>query len=489
MENSGIELRRGERVRLRSLAAELDPQKALRYRIILLLAEGNSPGEVARILGISRQTVHVWRQKFFVGRLEGLETVEAARKGKPRRAGKVEKAILKLSSASRADGKAWTTRAVARRLGVSHDTVWRVWKRNDIKPKTSSSSPNGNGKVSGTRQLSNGKRGRISLKNVAREAGVSVSTASMALRGDPKVLPATRKKVAEAAQLLGYQPNPAFGVLSNMRWGRTFRGANIAFISLSKDHQPLPNNILLEGARRQAKRLGYHLETHFLSNYEDFDSLGRVLYSRGVIGVALGFIHITRMDFFRQLIRSLADYPFALVSYSWEPQEVTTLHPEVGGLMKLMRPLIVESGFSRVALSETKYSLNRIAIFKDIQRATLGKGKKAIPVFEHEEGEEAFRKWLSRHKPDLLVGREWHYDWLSRLGYRCPDDLAFICIEKNDLSRDDIAGWDLGFEEYGELGIRQLDSHIRNHLLGLPERPMTVVLEPRWIPGKSFPEQ
>jgi LacI family transcriptional regulator len=42
---------------------------------------------------------------------------------------------------------------------------------------------------------------------VAREAGVSQSTVSRALRGDPRVREQTRRRVEEAAQRLGYVPN------------------------------------------------------------------------------------------------------------------------------------------------------------------------------------------------------------------------------------------------------------------------------------------
>lgn len=48
--------------------------------------------------------------------------------------------------------------------------------------------------------------GRITLTTVARHAGVSIGTASMALAGSGQVLPATSERVRRAAKHLGYVP-------------------------------------------------------------------------------------------------------------------------------------------------------------------------------------------------------------------------------------------------------------------------------------------
>ncbi len=48
-------------------------------------------------------------------------------------------------------------------------------------------------------------RGRITLADVAREAGVSPAAASLALRGEPGVSRVTRERVSEVARRLGYR--------------------------------------------------------------------------------------------------------------------------------------------------------------------------------------------------------------------------------------------------------------------------------------------
>lgn len=64
-----------------------------------------------------------------------------------------------------------------------------------------------------------GRRGRVTIADVAARAGVSTSTASLAFRGSARVIPATRERILTIAEELGYGgPHP---VASSLRSGRT----------------------------------------------------------------------------------------------------------------------------------------------------------------------------------------------------------------------------------------------------------------------------
>jgi DNA-binding LacI/PurR family transcriptional regulator len=63
------------------------------------------------------------------------------------------------------------------------------------------------------------REGRISIKDVAREAGVSVTTVSHALNDKGRLNPETRARVREVADRLGYRPNPAARSLVSGRTG------------------------------------------------------------------------------------------------------------------------------------------------------------------------------------------------------------------------------------------------------------------------------
>lgn len=58
----------------------------------------------------------------------------------------------------------------------------------------------------------------VTIKDIARQLALSVSTVSRALAGDKNIRRETKEKVLEAARQLGYTPNP---VATNLKYGRT----------------------------------------------------------------------------------------------------------------------------------------------------------------------------------------------------------------------------------------------------------------------------
>ena len=66
-----------------------------------------------------------------------------------------------------------------------------------------------------------------SLKDLAKECGVSVATVSKALNDQPDISPATRERVRAAAHRMGYLPNAAAPFAENkpyLQSGRSVRG-------------------------------------------------------------------------------------------------------------------------------------------------------------------------------------------------------------------------------------------------------------------------
>ncbi|MBN4094689.1 IS630 family transposase [Methylobacterium sp. OT2] len=106
-----------------------------RLRIILACAEpGATNLGVATALGVSRQTVALWRTRFAAHRLEGL--VDAPRSGAPRSIDDeaVERLVALTLEEAPANATHWSTRTMARRTGMSQSAVSRIWRAFGLRP-------------------------------------------------------------------------------------------------------------------------------------------------------------------------------------------------------------------------------------------------------------------------------------------------------------------------------------------------------------------
>ena len=132
-----LELTDTERAVLGNLVRRRKVGQALaqRARVVLACAEpGATNLGVATALGVSRPTVATWRRRFAAHRLEGL--VDAPRSGAPRTIGDeaVERLIALTLEETPADATHWSTRAMAKRAGMSQTAVSRIWRAFGLRP-------------------------------------------------------------------------------------------------------------------------------------------------------------------------------------------------------------------------------------------------------------------------------------------------------------------------------------------------------------------
>jgi len=107
---------------------------ALGSRIVLAAAGGAANYEIAEQLGVSRPTVTKWRNRFAERRLEGL--LDEPRPGRPRTVTDetVERIVTTTLESTPKDATHWSTRSLAKHLGVSADAVWRTWQAFSLQP-------------------------------------------------------------------------------------------------------------------------------------------------------------------------------------------------------------------------------------------------------------------------------------------------------------------------------------------------------------------
>jgi transposase len=93
--------------------------------------------EIADAVGVTRQTVRIWRDRFAVHRLDGLD--DEPRSGAPRKIGddRIEAIVVKTLETKPSDATHWSTRGMAKATGVSTSTVNRIWRAFSLQPHRS----------------------------------------------------------------------------------------------------------------------------------------------------------------------------------------------------------------------------------------------------------------------------------------------------------------------------------------------------------------
>lgn len=126
----------------------------------------------------------------------------------------------------------------------------------------------------------------VSIKDVAKHAGVAISTVSKVLNNYPNVSEATRKKVNRAVEELNFVPNSVAAALSSKQAGRV-----ALMIDLNVKTQAIDEMAMryISGAITKAMELNLDVTTIFVFMFQDktADELIRYLQSQSITGIII----------------------------------------------------------------------------------------------------------------------------------------------------------------------------------------------------------
>ena len=115
-------------------SGKTEQRHALRARIILGAADGQSNNALAKELKTSRPTVLDWRARYAEGGVKALyEDRPRGKSFKPIARAK-EAEIVAQTQTEPANATQWSCRSMAKRCGVSKASVQRIWRAHGLKP-------------------------------------------------------------------------------------------------------------------------------------------------------------------------------------------------------------------------------------------------------------------------------------------------------------------------------------------------------------------
>lgn len=182
----------------------------------------------------------------------------------------------------------------------------------------------------------------VTLKDVARECGVSFSTVSKALKGSSEISEDKRTEIQKAAERMGYHPNFAARTL------RTNKTYNIGVIFEDKtgagfQHQYFAK--IISGLQQYLQKKNY--EITFMSHLDDnqFDYYNHAK-SRGFDGVA-----ILSTEFNRQSIKKLIESEISTVTldYCYDGNHCSVMSNNRAG-MKDLTEYVISQGHRKIAM-------------------------------------------------------------------------------------------------------------------------------------------
>lgn len=269
----------------------------------------------------------------------------------------------------------------------------------------------------------------VTLTQIAKAAGLSIGTVSLALRDSPLLLDETKRAVRATAEKLGYRPNPRVSALMAhiRRAKKVHQGERLAFVWLEATQEETRGGLFseyLNGARARAEHLGYALEEYRVNTPGITPGrLERILVARGIVGVV--FSPMLHAAYF-ELPWDFNNFAAAVIGHaSCRPD----LHRAGFNHYLAVRALLqqmIQRGHTHPAAVLSREADQRArgamsAAFLSNHPAGPVEAARRIFFVEHTPAELTSR-WLTRLKPDALITHGDYYSaWRkSEVGTKLP---------------------------------------------------------------------
>ena len=352
------------------------------------------------------------------------------------------------------------------------------------------------------------------MADIAREAGMHVTTVSLALRNSQRLSASTRERINQLAREMGYSPDPWMRALVSYRDRNRERRSLpvIAYVTNWNTRwgwkEVTAHPKFYEGARQKAQELGFILD-HFWMRETGLTQgrLNQILQTRGIAGLIFAS-HVREID--DSLRFDWERFSAVKIDYFPHRPELFTVTSHHLHIIRLAMQRIMAAGYRRIAFvmdrgwDETVDSnwcagfhweqqklepSDRIEPFlfpgliweEEVHKLDEDARSRELPYAD------ALAKWLEETKPEVIISKnQFVYPAIARLGWRVPEEVAFVDLFLEDPDGS-IAGVRQNHEAVGALAVETLAALIQHNQRGIPPVPTTSLVEGTWVDGASLP--
>ncbi|MBD5780925.1 LacI family DNA-binding transcriptional regulator [Pelagicoccus sp. NFK12] len=338
---------------------------------------------------------------------------------------------------------------------------------------------------------------KVTLNDIAEQAGVHRSTVSLALRNHPRISKPVRDRIQKLASDLDYRVNPLVAALmQERRTGRPAFDSTIAFVTNYPErfgwrptHHSRPD--FYPGAVERAKQLGYNLEHFWLA--EPGMTAQRfcdILATRSIHGLIIGRLPPGQCEL------QLPLGNFSCVALGMTLRNPVLHHVTENHFQTVWRSMrqCVERGYKRIGFvfsgdnDSPRVGDRWISAFLGYQ-ASLPEADRVPFCHQIPPTEREFAEWFETNRPDAILAThsEVVLDWLSHLKVKVPDEVGIVALEAELKTK--CAGIYYEPKKIGELAVEMLVGLMHRNERGVPSDQHEILLSGEWHEGWSLPDR
>ena len=339
---------------------------------------------------------------------------------------------------------------------------------------------------------------RVSMKDIAKCAGVHPSSVSMALRNHPRIGRATCERIQKLAQEMGYRPDPGLSALAAYRSAvqPKSRSGEIAILThgISRLRQASGSTgLILQAMSERADALGYSLALfNMLQKDLKPSQVNRIIKVRGIQGLIIG-----RTDHpNRSFLEGIDWEPITAVRVGRRPQwpPVTRVDHHQYATIQLILGKMLLRGYRRIGLYHQRSNLKALAFYPEAAYQHLlnrVSRTQAYPTFYSDvRSRESMIEWADQYQFDAIISNRTPQAMIPDAATRKAffDGRGFALMNLLDTSSE-LAGV---YQNLGKLGERAVDvlvAQIHRGERGFPKVISNTMVEGEWSEGCSLPRR
>jgi LacI family transcriptional regulator len=327
---------------------------------------------------------------------------------------------------------------------------------------------------------------RVKLSDVARRAGVSTATVSLALNDHPRISSATKKRIRRLCRTMNYRPNAAARALAEQKQKtRSAGGAYIGTLGLLEHAERAALRKTASHAKKidalvvdACRRAGYKLD-HFIigETAEDHRAVSRVLEARGIRGILIHGANLPVSGWALDWGR------LAAVVYSGSTHErfihnvMTSSYQDVyDAMFRIQKMGYRRPGFVLFGHNHVDYWLAGYAYA--IKTQGMKNAVRELMLPEHgDQTASAHRleQWVARDRPDVILSHDATrmIDLCAQIGVRIPEDLGLFCVDVMP-GRETVSGFLQHRSAAYRIMVDLVHGMLQRNEIGPPEQPYLV---------------